>query len=105
MNYLVTLEAPYHLPLATLPCLPELCNHCGKNFSRKSSLSKHMLVVHAASHPMKILQDRYLAELMAGRRISFVICYIAFKTWISFKKHLKRGAHLLAPGPEDVEGW
>ena len=32
MTYLVTPEAQYHLPLATLPCLPEKCNHCGKNF-------------------------------------------------------------------------
>ena len=63
-----------------------------------------MVVVHGASRPSKILQDRYLAKLMARRRISFVICYIAFKTRISFKKHMKRGAHLLAPGPEDVEG-
>ena len=44
MNYLGPPEAPDHLPLATLPCLPEQCNHCGKN-----SLSKHMLVVHGAS--------------------------------------------------------
>ena len=58
MNYLVPPEALYHLPLATLPCLPEQCNYCGKNFSRTSSLSKHM----------------------------------------------KRGAHLLAPGPAGVEG-
>ena len=63
-----------------------------------------MLVVHGACHPSKILQDRYLAKLMARRRISFVICYIAFKTRISFKKHMKRGAHLLAPGPEDIKG-
>ena len=41
---------------------------------------------------------------MARRRISFVICYIAFKTRISYRKHMKRGAHLLAPGPEDVKG-
>ena len=27
-------------------CLPEQCNHCDQNFSRKSSVSKHMLVVH-----------------------------------------------------------
>ena len=45
MNYLVPPEAPDHLPLATLPCLPEQCNHCGKNFSRKSRVSKHMLMV------------------------------------------------------------
>ena len=32
MNYLVTPKAPDHLPLATLLCLPEQCNHCGKNF-------------------------------------------------------------------------
>ena len=41
---------------------------------------------------------------MAGRKISFVICYMAFKNRIRFKKHMKRGAYLLAPGPEDVEG-
>ena len=41
---------------------------------------------------------------MARRRISFVICYIAFKTRISFKKHMKRGAHLLAPRPAGIEG-
>ena len=33
LNYLVTPEAPDHLPLATLPCFPERCNHCGKSFS------------------------------------------------------------------------
>ena len=31
-------EAPYHLPLATLPCLPEQCNHCDKNFFKKQAL-------------------------------------------------------------------
>ena len=31
MNDLGLPEAPYHVPLATLPCLPEKCNHCGKN--------------------------------------------------------------------------
>ena len=63
MNHLVPPEAPDHMPLAPLPCLPEECNHCSKNFSRKSSLSKHMLLVHGASHISKILQDRYLANL------------------------------------------
>ena len=71
MNYGVPPEAPYHLPLTTQSCLPKQCNHCDKNLSRKSSLSKHMLVVHGASRPLKILQDRYLAKLMARRRISF----------------------------------
>ena len=32
MKYMLNPEAPDHLPLATLPCLPERCNHCGKNF-------------------------------------------------------------------------
>ena len=41
---------------------------------------------------------------MACRRISFVICYITFKTRISFKKHMKKGAHMLAPEPADIEG-
>ena len=57
MNYLATHQATDHLPLATLPCLPEQCNHYGNNFSRKSSLSKYMLVVHGVSRPSKILQD------------------------------------------------
>ena len=86
MNYLVTPKAPDHLPLAPLSCLPEQYNHCGKIFSRKSSLSNHMLVVHGASCPSKILQDKNLTKLMAGRRIRFVIFYIAFKTRIIFKK-------------------
>ena len=63
-----------------------------------------MLVDHGASQPSEILPDRYLANLMARRRISFVICYIAFKTRIRFKKHMNRDAHLLAPGPPDVKG-
>ena len=42
-------EAPDHLPLGTLPCLPEQCNNCGKNFYNKNSLSKHMLFFHGAS--------------------------------------------------------
>ena len=41
---------------------------------------------------------------MACRRTSFAICYITFKTRISFKEHMKKGAHLLAPGPASVEG-
>ena len=93
-----------YLPLTPQPCLPEQGNHCSKNLSRKSSLSKHMLVVHEASRPSKLLQDRYLAKLMARRSISFAICYIIFKTRISFIENMKRGAHLLAPGPEDIKG-
>ena len=42
-----------YLSLATLPCLPEQCNRCYKNLSRKSSLSKQMLVVRRASRPSK----------------------------------------------------
>ena len=63
-----------------------------------------MLVVHGASSSEKIQQDSYLVKLQAHQRISFVICYITFKTRISFKEHMKRGAHLLAPGPTGVEG-
>ena len=48
LNYLAPPEAPDHLPLATLSCLTEQCSYCGKNFSRKSSLFKHMLVVYGA---------------------------------------------------------
>ena len=32
MNELGLPEKPDHMPLATLPCLPEKCNHYGKNF-------------------------------------------------------------------------
>ena len=63
-----------------------------------------MLVVHGASRPSEILQDRCLAKLMACRRISFFICYITFKTRISFKENMKRGAHLLQVGPAGVKG-
>ena len=45
-----------------------------------------------------------MAMLMARRRLSFVTCYIALKTRISFQKHMKKGSHLLPPGPEDVKG-
>ena len=41
---------------------------------------------------------------MARRGISFVICYISFNTRIRFKMDVKRGAHLLAPGPDNVKG-
>ena len=97
MKYMVPPQAPDHLPLANLPCLLEQGKHCGMNFSKKSSLSRHMLVIHGASRPFKILQDIYLAKLMALRRISFAIRYITFKMRISFKEHMKRDAHLLAP--------
>ena len=50
MTYLVPPEDQDHLrlPPATLPCLPEQCNHCGKNLSRKSRLSKHMSLKNTA---------------------------------------------------------
>ena len=63
-----------------------------------------MFVVQGASRPTKILQYRYLAKLMEHRWIRLAICYISFKTRISFKEHMKRGAHLLAPRPAGVEG-
>ena len=63
-----------------------------------------MFVVHGASRFKKILQDRYLVKLQAHQRIRFVICYNTFKTRISFKEHMKRGAHLLAPGPSGIKG-
>ena len=110
MNFLLPFVAPDHRPLATLPFLPEQCNHCGKNFSSKSSLSKHMLMVHGASRPSKILPYRYLAKMMARRRISFAIFYITFKTSISVKDYMKKGAYLYlhlyiqGPGPARFDG-
>ena len=62
-----------------------------------------MLVVHRAGRPSKILQDRYLAKLMARRRIIFAICYITIKTKFSFKEHMKSGSHLLAPRTAGVK--
>ena len=50
-----------------------------------------MLVVHGAGGPSKILEDRYLAKLMAHRWISYSICYNTFKTRLSFKEHMKSG--------------
>ena len=41
---------------------------------------------------------------MECRRISLAVCYISLKTRIRFKEHIKRGAHLLAPGPVGVKG-
>ena len=96
------LRAPDHLPLVALPCSQEYCNHWGKNFSRKSSLSKHMLVIQRALHPSEILQGRYMAQWMA--RESIAICYTIFKKMITFKEHMKRCVHLLAPGPVSVKG-
>ena len=32
INYLTPPESPDHMALCILPCLPEQCNHCGKNF-------------------------------------------------------------------------
>ena len=63
-----------------------------------------MFVVHEARRPSKIMQDRYLAKLMARRRTSFAMCYITFKTRIRFKEHMKKGAQLLTPGPASVKG-
>ena len=49
MKYLGPPESPYHLPITTPPCLPEQCNHCERNFYKKNSLSKNVLLVHRAS--------------------------------------------------------
>ena len=67
-----------------------------------------MLVVHGASRPSNILQDRYLAKLMARRWISCAVHYITFMTRFSFKELMKSGAYLLANGPAGVKvmiGW
>ena len=98
MTYLVSPEGPDQLPITTPPSFSEECNH-----KKKSSLSKHLLVVNEASRLLKILQDRYLAKLMARRRVSFAICYITFKTKITFKEHMQMGASLLESGPTAVK--
>ena len=63
-----------------------------------------MLVVHGAGPHSEILQERYLAKLMAHRRISCAICHITFKTWFSFKEHMKSGANLLKIEPAGDKG-
>ena len=59
-------KAQDHLPLAALPCLSAQCNHCGKYFSRNSTQSKLMLVIHGACHPSKILHERYLVQFISA---------------------------------------
>ena len=46
-----------------------------QELKKKSGLSKHMLLVHEAGYPSKILQDINLAKFIAHSRISFAICY------------------------------
>ena len=60
--------------------------HCGKDSSRKFTMSKHMLVVHGASLPSKILQDRYLAKLMARKRISYILHHLQIVWWVCRSK-------------------
>ena len=38
---------------------------------------------------------RHLAKLMARRWFCCAVCYITFKTRLSFKEHMKRGIYLL----------
>ena len=40
--------------------------------------------------PLKYCRTDIWQMLIAHRRISFVICFIAFKARISIKKHVKR---------------
>ena len=52
MNYVVPPEAPDHLPLVTLSCYPEQCNHCGKNLMELDGTQKDQLC-----HLLHHLQD------------------------------------------------
>ena len=40
------------------------CNHCGNNFSGKSILARHTLLVLGAGQPIQTLAKKYLAQLM-----------------------------------------
>ena len=62
-----------------------------------------MVVVHGASLSKKNNASQISAEVVGTPSISFVICYIIFRTRISIKGHMNRGAHLLATGPAGVD--
>ena len=65
-----------------------------------------MLLVHGASCPSKRLQDRYLAKFMACRRTSFALCYIIFKTRITFKEaHKERSSSAGTLTCQGSQGW
>ena len=90
-----------HLPFCPA-CRPSATTAARTSQETPGSLSTCWRSMKLAA-PLKILHERYMATLIKHRRISFAICYITFKTRISFKEHM-RGAHLLAPGPAGVEG-
>ena len=90
-----------------VPCFPAQCSNCGKKFTRKSSLVKHMTVAHGTNRPPNALRDKYLARVRGRRSVSCATCNIPFKTKSYFKEHMKKkqiGSQLLAPGPAGVDG-
>ena len=85
-----------------ITCHPSACaTTVARNYQECQA---NMLMVHGAGRPSQIIQDRYLASLMAWRWISCNNCYITFNTKFSFKEHMKSGAHLLVTGTAGVNG-
>ena len=98
MNHLVPPEAPDHMLLATLPCLPEQCNHCGKKFSRKSSMYNQMLVFHGASCFSNILTARQMPIQVDGTQKDQLRQLLHhLNAIIILSQQMNRDAHLLAP--------
>ena len=97
MNYLGPPEAPDHHPLATLPCLPEQCSHCGKNFKQKTAC---LSTCWWSMEPERQISGKVLGT----PKDQLCHFYITFKTRINFKEHMKTGAHMLAPGPAGFKG-
>ena len=56
----------------------------------------HLQTSYKCQARSKIMQDRYLAKLMARRRIICAICYSTFKKRFSFKEHITSSGYLLA---------
>ena len=65
------------------------CNHCGNNFSKKSVLVRHTLVVFGAKEMAKVM-----AKVMAH----------TFKTSLSLMRHTENSVCTLSPGSVGAEG-
>ena len=89
-------EAPDHLPLGTLPFLPEQCNHCGKNF-KKGSLSTCWCSIEPAVSKKYCKTEIWLSCRHTKGSATL------FSRRGSPLGPINKGAHLLATGSAGVE--